>query len=206
MTRGPRARAASAFAPGESAKGKTLQWELILGQPTPAAIDVQFGTVVRTVGVNQTRLQVLVPGNVTRGTVTMERVRGHIQIFFNPAELAANFDNWPIYVQLQLVTLQSGTILSGAALSPRNSADQESNKIIWQRVYYPAVGATITGPGALEFSPDQFAAIELDVKVKRRFDRSLWALALIVEGETTGLTLHQMSGHMRALFRSSDSL
>lgn len=203
---GMRGRPASAFAPAEDRKGKGLQWESVLNLQTPQPITTQFPTVVRTVGSFQTRLATLIPANVTRGTVTMERVRGSVNIFFDPAELLADFANWSVFVTLQLVTVQSGAILPGAALSPRNAADQESNKIIWQRLYYPAVGATITGPGGLEFSPDNFAAIEVDIKVKRRFDRATWALALVIECETGAAVLHFMSGHLRGLFRASDGL
>ena len=136
----------------------------------------------------------------------MMRVRGAIDVYFNSPELAANFANWPVHMQMQLTPLRNGARQLAAVLSPQNSADQESNRIIWQRLYMPNVGTTITGPGAIEFHNSNVAHLEVDVKVKRKFDRANWQLDLIVEVETAAAALHQGSGYLRGLFKSSDGI
>ncbi len=199
-------RPASAFAPSEDRKGKGIQWESILNIATPQALDVVCPTTVRTVGLFQTRIVTMIPPNVTRGTVTVERIRGNLQVYFNSTELASSLANWFVFASIQLVMVQDGGILSGAALSPGNAADQESNKTMWNRLYYPRAGTTITSPGAVEVHESDHVHLEVDVKVKRRFDRATWALALVLEAETTAMTLHLMGGTLRGLFRSSDGL
>lgn len=204
--RGAVGRPASAFAPKEDRKGKMLSWEYLFDQPNPAAIQVVMPTVVRAVGNKQINLLTLLPVNVTRGAVTLERIRGTFEVWFNSTELSVDFANWPVHLQLQMVPANNGVIDTGAALSPGNAADQESNRIIWQRMYYPNTGTTITGPGAIEYHTSNYFGIEVDIKSKRRFDRSTWGLALVYEVEINAEALHQVSGQLRAIFRASDAL
>lgn len=148
----------------------------------------------------------MVPVNVTRGVVTLERVRGTIEIYFDVAELTSNLDNWFVHMSLQLVPARDGAVDAASALSCNNAADQESNRIIWQRLYTPDTGGTITSPGPLERHTSVFSGQEVDVKSKRRFDRSTWALALVYVCDNVADGIHLFQGNMRALFRSSDSL
>ena len=201
-----RGKPASAFAAGEDRKGKTLQWESLMNEGNPDFINNQLPTIVRTVGAFTTRALTLIPVNVTRGAVTLERVRGVLDVYFDEAETTASFNNWAVHMTLQVVAAADGTIDLPQCLSPANAADQESNKIIWQRLYYPRAGATITGPGAVEFSQSNYAGLEVDIKVKRRFDRSTWGLALVAECETNAFALHIFGGRLRALFRGSDGI
>jgi len=180
-TRGVRGKPASAFAAGEDRKGKTLQWESLLNDGIVDFINVQIPTIVRTVGAFTTRALTLIPVNVTRGAVTLERVRGVMDVWFDEAETTASLANWNVHMTIQVVPAADGAIDLPQCLSPGNAADQESNRIIWQRLYYPAAGATITGPGAVEFSQSNYVGHEVDIKVKRRFDRSTWGLALVCE-------------------------
>ena len=196
---------ATAFAPGET-KGKSIGWESILNDTIPAAISTFMPTTVRAVGAAQVRSLALIPENVTRGVVTLERVRGQIDVYFSSTELAASFANWPVHMQVQLIPVQNGAAVLASTLTPSNSADQESNRIVWQRLYMPRAGTTITGAGAVELHESNHVSMELDIKVKRRFDRALWALQLVVEGELNALVLHQMSGYMRAIFRTADGI
>ena len=48
--------------------------------------------------------------------------------------------------------------------------------------------------------------MEVDVKVKRRFDRAVWALALVVDVNVDAEALHHVSSGLRALFRTSDGV
>ena len=196
---------ASAFAGGERG-GKSLQWEYIFDNPVPAPISTVVAANVRIVGTIQTRIVALVPVNVTRSVVTLERIRGHLEVFFSVAELTADFDNWFVHAQLQIVPARNGVMAAISALSPGNAADQESNKIIWQRFYVPEAGFTITSPGALELTSSSSAGMEIDVKVKRRFDRAVWALALVIDTNVDAKALHHMSCSLRALFRTTDGV
>lgn len=197
---------ATAFAGGEDQKGRSIQWEQILDVPVPVTLGTVFGTAVRSVGAFDTALITVIPVNVTRGTITLERVRGCFDVYFDSAELAASLDNWPVFVSLQMVQARDGAIRPSSALSPMNAADQESNKIIWQRHYYPDTGTTITSPGPLERHTSNYFALEVDIKSKRRFDRATWALALVVEAEAAAMDIHLCHGSLRALFRTSDGV
>lgn len=199
-------KAASAFAPGTGRDGKTVQWEYILDNPIPEPISTFMPTAIRSVGAIDTKSRALVPANVLRGTVTLERIRGCLEVYFSSVELASSLDNWFVHMQIQLVPLRDGDANDAAVLSPSNAADQESNKIVWQRVYYPRAGTTITSTGALEMHESNYVGIKVDVKVKRRFDRATWALILVADCESNAFPLHLMAGQMRALFRAADGL
>ncbi len=203
---GPRARPASAFAPSENAKGKALSWEYLINAPVPLVLSTLIPTAVRIAGTTQTRFVSLIPVNVLRGVVTLMRIRGQIEIFFNVAELAADFDNWRVHLSIQLTPARNGVVDGSSTLSASNSADQESNRILWQRIYYPRTGSTITAPGALEKHDSNYAGQEVDVKVKRRFDRATWALVLVMDVNEDAEGLHFGTSTLRGLFRSGDAL
>jgi len=205
-TRGLTGRAASAFAPGESKRGKTLAWESLLNEQTPVVLNTFINNAVRTTGNFQINFRALIPINVSRGTVTLERIRGNIDVYFDSVELASNFENWSVWMQIQIAPARNGAFTSPAILSPANAADQESNKILWQRLYYPRAGTTITSPSALEVHESNYVGIEIDVKVKRRFDRAMWGLILVVDCESTAIGIHHASGTLRGLFRTGDGI
>jgi len=199
-------KSATAFAPSRTKGGQSIGWESILNTPEPQAPNVLFPNAIRAAAGFSTLSRALIPENVTRGVVTLERVRGWFNVYYRSLELAAAFINWPISVAMMLVPVQNGAFIPQGVLSPFNAADQESNKILWQRLYYPNSGTTITGPGALEYHTSVGAEIPVDVKVKRRFDRALWALHLVCDIETGGIALHRVGGTMRAIFRTSDGI
>lgn len=200
------AKPATAFAGGRLASGQSMGWESIFGGTVPAAIDATLVNDIRTVGAFNTRALTLIPVNVTRGVITMLRVRGTIDVYFNSTELAAAFVNWPVHFNVQLVPARNGLFEPASVLSPQNSADQESNRILWQRLYMPRAGTTITSPGAIEYHEADKVGMELDIKVKRRWDRAEWALMLVAEVENVAISLHQMEGYMRALFSTADGV
>ncbi len=136
----------------------------------------------------------------------MERVRGNLDLYFNSTELAAAFANWFVHLMVQLVPVQDGAIVTDSVLSAGNSADQESNRILWQRVYYPNSGTTITSPGAVELHDSNYRGQEVDIKVKRKWDRATWGLVLSYDGEAAAVDLHILAGHLRALFRTEDGI
>ncbi len=183
---------------------------MIMDVPTPETLSTMFPNAVRTTVIGgasfDTKFVTLIPANVTRGVVTLERVRGNVGVYFDALELGDAMVNWSVMMQLQLVMARNGAITSPAVLSPMNTADQESNKIIWQRRYYPVSSTSITRAGDREVISSNYRYQEVDIKVKRRFDRATWALAFVVEAEATALTLHMGYSSLRALFRSADGI
>jgi len=148
----------------------------------------------------------LVPVNVLRGPVSLLRIRGSLDVFFLESETTADFDNWRVQLGIQLVPARNGVVDIAATLSLNNAADQESNRILWQRVYYPKPTTTITAPGAVEMFASNYKGQEVDVKVKRRFDRATWALVLSMDVNIDAEALHAVGGTLRGLFRASDAL
>ena len=203
--RGTLKRPATAFAGGSTGTGKSVGWESILNDEEPQQIDSLLPTLVRTSAGNiQTRARSLLPINVTRGIVTMLRVRGTIAVYFDTNELSTSLANWAVHFSIQLVPARNGVFQTAAILTPSNSADQESNRIVWQHMYYPQSGGTITIPGDIEFHDTWHT--DVDVKVKRRFDRAVWDLMLVADVEAGAALRHLSCGYLRALFATADGL
>ena len=197
---------ATAFAPGRTGGGQSLGWESLVEEEIPEALSQKLPIAVSTAAPLSVIARTILPVNVSRGTLTMLRVRGTIEIYFGSAELAVSLDNWPIHMTMQLVPARLGAIDTTSILTPNSADDQESNKIIWQRSYYPRAGTTITSAGALEVHESNFVGVEVDIKVKRRFERSTWALALVAQGETNAIDVHLCALRLRALFQSADGI
>lgn len=161
---------------------------------------------VRVVGQVQTRQFTLIPANVTRGVVTLERIRGFIEVYFDSAELASALENWFVHLMITLTPVRDGDIDLTSVLSPGNQADQENNRILWQRLYSPRAGTTITAPGALEKHESNFVGQEVDVKSKRRFARDSWGLSLVMDCNVAAESLHLGAASLRGLFRAGDGL
>lgn len=195
---------AGAFA-GAERGGKAIQWESLLDKQSPVQLDVFFPTLVRSVAGIDTRMVSVIPINTLQAPVTLLRVRGALNVFFLESQLSVSFIRWPVSVQLQLVGARDGQVDVQQILSPGNAADQESNRIVWQRDYYPAAGTTLSSPIG-ELTQSDYAGIEVDIKVKRRFDRATWMLALVLEGEANANTFHQIGGRLRALFKTSSGI
>ncbi len=202
MTRGP-----SAFAPSRAGGGRTLTWESIASALAPVAVSTAFPTSSLLVGSVNTRFVTMIPQNLTRGVITLERIRGHVAFFWNQAaDLAVDLDRWFIKAWIQLVPLRDGAIQNPAVLSSRNAGDLESNRFIWLRHYLPSTGTTITSPGAIERTGSVTNYIPVDVKSKRRFDRATWALLLGVDIDNDAIASTLVSFDLRGLFKAVDGL
>ncbi len=136
----------------------------------------------------------------------MMRVRGSFDVYFEDAGLLLDFIQWPADVSVQLAPVRNGSVLNTSILSTFNAADQESNRIVWQRLYLPQTNGIQVGPGGERLINSNRIHGEVDIKVKRRFDRALWALVLVIEAGALSGALHHCQGTMRALFSAGDGL
>lgn len=187
-------RPASAFAPAMSG-GRSLGWESLANvSGTNAAV---FNVVTAATILSR----VLLPENLTRGVVTLERIRGCVFFVGADNDFTAFGDEF-ITAGIQLVPLVNGVVPVQSVLDPDNAGDLESNRWIWRCTYGPAnqyASATITR--AVCYTPP---SSEIDVKSRRRFNRSAWALYMTVTGP--GVTQFNTNLTIRALFRSGDGM
>jgi len=202
MNRGPKRTRASAFAPGEVG-GKSTGWESLSNADLPALLTVALPTVAQVSGADTNRFATLVPINVTRGNVTLLRMRGQMSIFFNQTILAQAEQHWRVNMMIQLAPARDGNLLTDSILSAANAADLESNRILWRHTFYPASTDSIT----FDIQPViTNMGIDIDIKSKRRWDRATWALVLSCVSLTTGQDDHFISSNLRGYFKSGDAL
>jgi len=149
------------------------------------------------------------PTNVLEGVVTLERVRGWVQMFAPRAstDLEQALVH-PIILDMQLAPSQAGALVLASILNNSNSADLESNRFIGRWCMSPSGwnsdGLTMTIGGNAGILVTQ----EIDVRVRRRFDISCWSLLL---GTTIDIANVVEAGwlfsaQLRALFRVSDAV
>ena len=197
---------ATTFAPARAGQGRTLTWEALQAIITPKSISTVFGTNVLILGNFTTRFLTLIPQNVTRGVVTLERIRGEIRVFFDRDNSVLTAEEMLVQMQIQLVPIRNGAIVNEAVLSPENLADLESNRILWRRNYYVADVIATTVAGSV-LNPGQMnTRVDVDVKVRRRFDRALWALIIVVRSATAAEDFNLCTLDLRGLFRATDAL
>ncbi len=198
---------ASAFAPGVGGSGRTRSWEALSTAVTPEPIATQFPTLAFAAAGFDIRFVTLIPGNVLRGTVTVQRIVGHVACYFDVDQIAAagGQDSAFIAAQIQLVPLANAAIQDASVLSPINSADLESNRILWRRLYTPLLQPT-GGLLSVNRLMGQHQPTEVDIKVQRRFDRALFALIFVVASTSSDVTLSRIGLDLRGLFLAADGI
>lgn len=200
---------ASAFAPAQDGSGKTIAWKSLAVNLAPSSLDVAFPTVASVVAGQTLRFRTLIPENVTKGTVTLERIRGQTLVWWLGLIIdgAGEFPQVVVPMNIQLVPVQNEVVALDSVLNPRNAADLESNRIIWRRNYYPNLstvdGTNIDGARRFDCRP---MTEEIDIKSRRRFDRATWALIMAVSYATVQEVDVDAAIDLRALFRTSDGL
>ena len=198
MRRGP-----SAFAPSKLADGRSLTWEGLkvvkCWTPVNTALSVAF-----TVGTSTVLFDTLIPQNVTRGVVTLERIRGQMLTLFNNAAIVSEgFDAACLHASIQLLPIVEGVFDASLIIQPTNLLGLESNRLIWRRTWWPEFGNTL---GGSTFIPSMDRKSDVDIKSRRRFDRALFALVLAVEVDTAVVTNIHVAYDFRALFRAPDGV
>jgi len=169
--------------------------------------NLQIPNLAYTAGIFDVRYAILMPVNVLRGAVTLMRMRGSIHCYFDVTNVGAvNGDTGAFMsMTMQLVPVRDGAIVDLSVLNPINSADLESNRILWRRDYFPSLvvtGGLLDGQRVLS----QLGDTEIDVKSKRRFDRANWALVLSVSLATFVNNQHRIGLSLRGLFLATDGL
>lgn len=198
---------AGAFA-GAMSSGRTLSWESLASEYVFNTAAVELPNIDSTAGGIDVRFATLIPINVTRGALTLTRIVGEISIFFNQVDMNATGGQASacLPMNIQLVPARNGVLEVGSVLDPRNSADLESNRIIWRRAYYPH-GNNPTGisfnavRGYLSQSPNP-----IDIKSQRRFDRANWALVLAASFPTADFFNLRVNLDLRGLFKAPDGV
>lgn len=213
-----RRQVASAFAPAK-AGAQNLGWEAAgttcwsnIEQVLPLAGDQYNVTCDGAAVPYQTRGLILIPVNDVRGTVTLMRVRGFLGTFnIDVAQSQADLRNRTVHFLLQLVPKDPDLVNTPDGLqllSGNKVVDQESNRIIAQWVCLPSAGqygvvrSEGTGTGDLATMMQ-----EVDVRVKRRFARSQWALVLSATTTVAGFDgITRMYSNFRMLFKTGDGI
>jgi len=183
---------------------ESLALELELDQLTTV-----FGVNAFIVGADTVRVRIILPHNLSRGVVTMMRIRGMIFNVYPADNLALPGAGRRLVthaMNLQLVPVTNNTVVLDSVLDPRNVTDQESNRVIWRHNYTADLTA---GAGAdvaaVRFLP-QVDTTELDVKSMRRWDRALWSLVLVSSYDTVEGFDHRINLDLRGLFKASDGV
>ena len=142
----------------------------------------------------------ILPASVAQGSVvTIQRIVGQLHIaWLATGLLNANVISdaiTPLTMSIQLVPLKSGLFSTQMFLSPRNTADLESPRFMWWRRYSGGRTNSLASRnnvnGAFSASANYYHSPDyvMDIKVARRFDLSLWGLALVGAVETSQFEL-----------------
>ncbi len=188
--------------------GRTLGWESLSNTFQAEDIPVQFTSSAYITSGIQIRFRTLIPVNVTRGAVTLVRIHGQMQNFFdgpNMALLAGEGAAIATY-NIQLIPVRDGAIQATSVLNPRNSADLESNRILWRRSYTPRFSEAPLSNLDQDRVMSQMQTDVIDIKTQRRFDRATWALIIVSAFEATTEDDHRVGFDLRGLFRTTDGL
>jgi len=198
---------ATAFA-GKVAGGRGVQWESLSVSYTAQDLTVQYPTVSVTAAGFTTRYRTLIPPNVTRGPLTMLRVRGSIYTIFEQGMLAVatGTTDMVIPMSIQLVPVRDGSIVDDTVLDMRNAADLESNRILWRGNAWAAYQSNDTNGLQINVLRRYPTMIDVDVKVKRRWDRATWALIMAETFSSASEDILLQSIELRGLFQSADGV
>jgi len=205
---GRRRQRASAFAPARVGP-QNLGWEAA-GSTCWDLANTEFGLIQsQNIDCNGVQTQydtlgmVLIPGNVTRGTVTLKRVKAHIGFFqeaVNPTQLRFQLNTFQCL--LQLVPLSDGQPFG--MLAANNAGDLESNRIIWRQTMHYA--STPTGVPFTGVDAWGIAWSDIDVKSQRRFSRAQWALVFTCTALATWQDETRIYANFRMLFATGDGM
>jgi len=130
-----------------------------------------------------------------------------MSVGFRVGEIAAagGFLKAHLPFQIQLVPARNGGIVDSAVLDPTNSADVESNRIMYRHTVYINGNADQNGL-QIQLNRYYVTNVEIDVKVSRRYDISEWALIAVIDADAVDIATNIAALEMRALYLTTDGL
>jgi len=188
--------------------GRTIGWEMLQNEFLYDTAANTLPNIDSTSGGIDVRFTPLIPINVTRGALTLVRIVGNISILFNQVDMAAagGQGSAALPMNIQLVPARNGVLEVGSVLDPANSADNESNRIIWRQTYICGLEDT---NGALVNSVRVYPQLTdptINVKSQRRFDRANWALVLAASFNSVDFFNLRTIFDLRGLFKTTDGV
>jgi len=113
-------------------------------------------------------------------------------------------------MSIQLVQTQQGAT-GPISLSSTNASDLDSSNFLWRKEYHPGVTnghietLSIFGAGG-DMPGTMFPHHDIDIRVKRRFDRSQWALTFNTVSQLGAITEFACAFQFRGLFLTSGGI
>lgn len=210
-------RGPSRFAGGRSADGRTKEWISLSGNNGWEVLNTALPTNV-VIGADTIRFVTLLPANIAAGgEVTLLRIVGDLYVASFAAFAASGvgaFHSTPT-TDFMSMSIQLVPTLHGATgpdtLDMLNTSDLDSSNILWRKYYAPGyTNSSVLGPTILTGGNDAKGVAHplhvMDVRVKRRFDRSSFALVL----NATTVTLQEedwaIAFNFRGLFLTSGGI
>jgi len=192
-----------------SADGRSKEWIALSGNTEWERIALAMPTqeVVGTVTVG---FVTLLPANIAAGgDVTLLRIVGTIAIA-NQVSGNTTTSTKSLGLNIQLVQTRHGSTGPGS-LDTFNASDLDSSNFLWRHMYPPGLSQSINHtPLFLGGGDDQPGIIQptytIDLRVKRRFDRSQWALVLGFTALTTEINTWGVAFLLRGLFLTSGGI
>jgi len=186
---GSRGRQGPSRFAGSKRGARTLEWISLGGQTEWENLNTALATV-EVVGTSENIFVTLLPANIAAGgEVTLQRIVGTIGIAYRVTQ-TANFIPVPftaaldrmLGLSIQLIQTRHGAT-GPESLDTFNASDLDSSNFLWRQSYPVGYSQNaITGPSLGPSADTSFlvSAVNpaIDIRVKRRFDRSQWALTL----------------------------
>ena len=150
----------------------------------------------------------------TGGEVTLQRIVGEIYVSssISPGIVAGTFDSnafSQLGLNIQMVATLQGNITADTMLDGHNASDLDSTNFLWRREYAPGFTNSVVGFSLVTDADRQFVYHPdyiVDVKTKRRFDRSQWTLALCATIPLAADDMYAVNWLLRGLFLTSGGI
>ncbi len=162
------------------------------------------------------RFVAILPQDIARGpTITMTRIVGHIQVATQVINAFGGSDATPVVstpnvnMSIQLLPVIAGVTSAASIVDPFNTSDIESSRIMWWRSYcaWHGPGSTHNAvSGEAMKQVHSFNEGMIDIRTKRRFDRSRYSLVLAWTADTVTSVRWAVTFNLRGLIASTAGL
>jgi len=198
---------------GSKRGARTLEWINLSGLTLPDTINVALPGL-HTIGAKEIRSVAILPENIASGgEVTLQRIVGSLAVYQAQNSLAQKqvLVTNMMSMSIQLVQVQHGQIDTASILDSQNASDLDSQNFLWRRDYHAGHVITDVVPAIAFLGADDERGfidprVEIDVRSKRRFDRSQWALHLCATVAFVENNVWGISFLFRGLFLTSGGI